>query len=179
MHGQGSSDLRDRRIIRDFEEEDLEAVLGVFQDSVRQVAARDYIPEQVEAWAPDPPDQPYWCRRLARCAVFVCEDQGSVSGFIAIDANGHVDLLFVHPAHLRRGIASALLAHARAWAQERGARRLTTDASITARPFFEQAGFRVVEHRIVPLRGMMFRNFHMVMDCRDGRAGSRNGGQDE
>ncbi|OOG28715.1 GNAT family N-acetyltransferase [Thioalkalivibrio denitrificans] len=164
---QSSQDAAAQWTLREFREEDLGAVLDVFQASVRQVAARDYIPEQVEAWAPVPPDEEYWRRRLVRKAVFVCETEGALAGFIAIDTRGHVDLLFVHPAHLRRGVATALLARARAWAMERGARRLTTDASVTARPFFEQAGFRVTEHRIVPLRGMMFRNFHMVMDCRD------------
>ncbi|ACL72048.1 GNAT family N-acetyltransferase [Thioalkalivibrio sulfidiphilus] len=168
MQWQGSEVQGGGWTIREFEEEDLDAVLRVFQDAVRKVAARDYIPEQVEAWAPDPPDQPSWCRRLARCAVFVYVVQGQVVGFIAMEANGHVDMLFVDPGHLRRGIGTALLDHARAWALERGVRRLTTDASITARPFFEHAGFRLVEHRIVPLRGMMFRNFHMSLDCRPG-----------
>jgi putative acetyltransferase len=153
------------QLIREYRDDDLDAVLEVFQSAVRQVAARDYIPEQVEAWAPDPPDREQWRRRLARCAVFVCEAAGRVVGFIALDATRHVDLLFVHPAHLRRGIATALMSHAKAWALERGVRRLTADASITARPFFEQAGFRVMERRIVPLRGMMFRNFHMALDC--------------
>lgn len=161
-----SSQAQDETLIREYREEDLDAVLGVFQDAVRAVAARDYIPEQIEAWAPDPPDRTHWRRRLARNAVFVCERQGRMAGFIAVDLGGHLDLLFVHSAHLRRGIATALLAFARTWALERGVRRLTTDASITARPFFEQAGFRVMEHRIVPLRGMMFRNFHMALDCR-------------
>ncbi|HSP01181.1 MAG TPA: GNAT family N-acetyltransferase [Thioalkalivibrio sp.] len=166
--GWQSSDVHhDGWILREFEEEDLDAVMRVFQEAVHKVAARDYIPEQVEAWAPDPPDQPYWCRRLARCAVFVCEIAGGVRGFVAVEATGHVDMLFVDPDHLRQGIGTALMAHARDWALERGVRRLTTDASITARPFFERVGFKVMEHRIVPLRGMMFRNFHMSMECRN------------
>jgi putative acetyltransferase len=154
-----------RHTIRDYRHDDLDAVLKVFQGAVRQVAARDYIPEQVEAWAPDPPDREQWRRRLGRCAVFVCEASGRVAGFISVDATGYVDLLFVDPSHLRRGIASALMAHAKDWALERGVRRLTADSSITARPFFERAGFRVIEHRIASLRGMMFRNFHMALDC--------------
>jgi putative acetyltransferase len=38
---------------------------------------------------------------------------------------------------------------------------LTVDASITAKPFFERRGFRVVQQQSVVLRGQHFINFHL------------------
>ncbi len=40
-------------------------------------------------------------------------------------------------------------------------RRLHTEASITARPFFERCGFLLVAEQTVALRGQQFVNFRM------------------
>ena len=42
--------------------------------------------------------------------------------------------------------------------------RVTTHASITARPFFEQRGYRVVKEQQVERRGQMLTNYVMVKD---------------
>jgi putative acetyltransferase len=40
-----------------------------------------------------------------------------------------------------------------------GLKRVFTEASITARPFFERRGFRVVREQIVMVRGVGMKNF--------------------
>lgn len=42
-------------ILREFSPADLSAVVDAFSRSVREINSRDYIPEQIAAWAPDPP----------------------------------------------------------------------------------------------------------------------------
>ncbi|HIF9184953.1 TPA: hypothetical protein ACX6PV_001927 [Photobacterium damselae] len=48
-----------------------------------------------------------------------------------------------------------------AWAQELGLQKLYSEVSITARPFFEQYGFKVVTAQKVALRGIVLDNFLM------------------
>jgi len=51
-----------------------------------------------------------------------------------------------------------------AWVQSRSVRRLVSDVSITARPFFERAGFRLVEAQEVERQGVRLQNFRMERD---------------
>lgn len=46
-------------------------------------------------------------------------------------------------------------------AQRLGIARLFTEASITARPFFESQGFVVLTEQVVTLRGVDFINYRM------------------
>jgi putative acetyltransferase len=69
--------------------------------------------------------------------------------------------MYVHPEHEGRGIASALLTCLEAAARRGGLVRLFTEASITARPFFERRGFKVLNAQLVELRGEEFKNYRM------------------
>jgi putative acetyltransferase len=149
--------------VRPYRPEDFAAVLRLFQRSVRELASRDYTPEQISAWAPDSPDVAQWSKRLSNQSVFVCEDQNQIAGFASVDRDGHLDLLYVHPDVQRQGVASVLCAHIIQWATAHNLDRLFTEASVTARPFFESRGFNVVSSQIVQAHGVDLANFRMVL----------------
>jgi putative acetyltransferase len=46
----------------------------------------------------------------------------------------------------------------------RGIRHVRSEVSITARPFFESIGFRVLRQQVVERRGVSLRNFRMERD---------------
>lgn len=150
-------------MVRPYRLEDLAAVLTLFQRSVHEVASRDYTPEQISAWAPDSPDVVRWSTRLSNQSVFVCEDQHQITGFASVDSDGHLDLLYVHPDVQRQGVASVLCAHIVQWATANNLERLFTEASVTARPFFESRGFSVVGSQLVQARGVSMPRFRMVL----------------
>jgi len=147
--------------LRQYQPGDLHAIVAVFQCSVREIASRDYAPAQVAAWAPEPADLDAWARRLATGAVFVSEREGRVAGFARIDATGELDLLYVDPHFQRRGVATELLTALVAWAKRNGVTRLAANVSITARSFFEHAGFRLLRSQTVERSGVMLENFRM------------------
>jgi putative acetyltransferase len=66
--------------IRAYHDDDLEAAVSCFGQSVREIGARYYSSEQVAAWAPDPPDMEGWAKRLRTGGVFVA-DPAAVAGF--------------------------------------------------------------------------------------------------
>ena len=85
--------------------------------------------------------------------VAVDEASGEVVGFVWLDVALHGDVvgiaeIDVLPAFQRRGIDSALLEHASAWAQEKGYRRIDLgtlpDVPWNA-PFYARHGFVVVD----------------------------------
>ena len=90
------------------------------------------------------------------------EEIGQIVGFSDLEPDGHIDMLFVHADHQGKGVARALLDHILARAHEQGIDRLFTEASITARQFFERSGFEVIKSQDVELRGQTFRNYRMV-----------------
>jgi putative acetyltransferase len=75
-------------VVRDYRSSDLEAVVRVFQRSVREVASRDYLSTQISAWAPEHPDGEAWARRLETGGVFVYERNDEIAGFVRIDCTG-------------------------------------------------------------------------------------------
>jgi len=147
--------------IRPYQATDAASLTGLFRDSVRSIAARDYTTAQLHAWAPDVIDEGKFGHRCASKATWVAEVGGRIAGFSDLEPDGHIDMLYVHPDFQRRGIARALLRHVEETARAKDLRRLYTEASITARPAFEAVGFRVIVPQTVALRGEVMTNYRM------------------
>jgi putative acetyltransferase len=152
--------------VRPYRTADAAAIASVFTDSVRS-ASKDYSPEQIVAWGPDPPDVEHWRTRIAIRIGFVAEAEsfeqhkGEIAGSVTLERDGHLDDLYVAPRFQRRGVAAMLYSRVEQEAQSRHLSRIFTEASITARPFFESAGFSVVSAQTVKLRGVSFTNYRM------------------
>ncbi|KFI52526.1 GNAT family N-acetyltransferase [Bifidobacterium callitrichos] len=154
-----------RFLIRRYSSIDAASTLAVFRRSVLALAAHDYAPEQVRAWAGHTEDVRQWdLRRLAvdTWVVVPEADDGTLAGFIDVDANGYINMLYVDPDHARQGAALTLLAEVERHAAEHGMTSLSVHASITARPFFEHHGFRVMQVRHPSIGSVSFVNYRMV-----------------
>ena len=147
--------------VRGYHPREVVALARLFTRTVREVNARDYSPEQIDAWAPEKTDINHWNLRLRGRTVLVAESDSDIVGFVAWEADGHLDLLYVDYRHQRRGIGTALCRPMEKSAVERQIPRIYTEASITARPFFEAMGFKVVAPQTVTFGGMDFKNFRM------------------
>jgi putative acetyltransferase len=147
--------------VRPYRPDDAPALLALFRDTIRCVNSRDYSPAQVAAWASDDIDAAYWAGRFAGRFVPVAEEAGRPVGFAELEADGHIDRVYVSADHQRRGIGRRLLAAILAEARRVGLARVFTEASITARPFFEAQGFVVLAPQVVTCRGAEFVNYRM------------------
>ncbi|HJQ28405.1 MAG TPA: GNAT family N-acetyltransferase [Rubrobacter sp.] len=161
--------------IRDATFSDAKAIADIFYHTVLNVNVRDYSRTQVEAWAGAAPDPEKWQRRIAAVQssrqTFVAVHGGQVLGFAEFEGDGHIDTLYVHHDFQDCGIATRLLEKIEAEAQRRCLARLYTEASITARPFFERRGFSVVTPQSVEVRGQTFRNYRMEKTGHPGEPG--------
>ena len=147
--------------IRPYDAKDASEIVRLFYETVRSINLADYSQEQVEAWAPEIPDPDAWNARLSGQRTLVAEESGEVVGFAEIEGDGHLDTFYCRKDSVGRGVGSWLY---RAVAQEalaRGCGRIFTEASITARPFFERHGFRTIRERTVVRRGVELTNFAM------------------
>ena len=75
-----------------------------------------------------------------------------------IDETGYLDRLYVHTDYQGKGIATAICNRLE-WAVRKD---IVTHASITARPFFEKRGYKVVKEQQVERQGIFLTNFVMI-----------------
>lgn len=148
-------------VVRDYEVGDAQGICRLFFETVRAVNLGDYTPEQVQAWAPAPPDPEAWHARMSGRRTLVAEEDGVVVGFAELEENGHLDMLYVGGDAVGRGFGSRLCVAVEERARALGIGRISTAASITARPFFVRRGFRVVRRNYVTRRGVGLTNFSM------------------
>lgn len=135
---------------------------SLFVESVRQIASRDYNPEQIDAWAPESQNLGGWTERLAAQYTLVAYRGSRYFGFGSIDSDGYIDLLYVSADFQRKGVGKALLRHLEEHVRHTSATKLTALVSLTAQPLFSACGFLVQKAQVVTLRGVDFKNF--VMD---------------
>lgn len=75
--------------------------------------------------------------------VTVAEEDGTVVGFYSLEGSpptGVLDLMFVEPAHIGRGVGRRLWTHAVDTARDAGLRLFTIDADPFAEPFYLAMG---------------------------------------
>lgn len=147
--------------LRDGSDYDAATLAAVFTDAVHALTTDCYDSAQRAAWAPRPPDAAFWRERLRPLHVIVAIQSGACAGFIGYDGGGHIDLLFTAPAHAHQGVASRLYAQAQKHLRHVGVQRVSTRASLAARPFFERQGFGLECARQVSTRGILLRCFDM------------------
>ena len=100
---------------------------------------------------------------LARESYVALIDE-QVAGFSDVSADGYIDMMFVSPRFARRGVASELLTILELRARKMSASRLSSNVSITARPFFESLGFHAVDEQHPVAGGVVMTNFLMTKE---------------
>jgi putative acetyltransferase len=142
--------------------EDIETIAWLFTETIHAVNTGDYKPDQLSAWAPRPPDIASWRERLEGETIVLVAERGlQILGFAGFTPDGHLGLLYTHARFLRQGIAAVLLRAIEDEVRCHGVDHLFAEVSVTARPFFDQAGFRLITAQTVERRGKEFINYRM------------------
>lgn len=156
---------------------DFGAIACVFHDAIHQIAKHDYTEEQLRAWSPGELTAEHWQRRTRELEVKVAVTDNVLAGFIGFSRSGYIDLLFIRPDFVRRGVATALLLDAETTLRKLGVRTVWTQASLTARHFFEVMGYGILREQTVRCNGVELRNYRMEKTLTQGAA--PNGGPKE
>lgn len=157
-------------VLRPIQSSDLEGIVALFKETVHHVNAKDYTPEQLLVWAPHHIHHSHerW-RSLLHNIAYLAEIDDVIVGFADLTTEGYLDRLFVHKNYQRQGIASQLVKKLESFLFERGVKKITTEASITAKPFFEGMGYLVVQEQNKPRPGGVTLTNFLMEKCLDGR----------
>jgi putative acetyltransferase len=147
--------------IRLFKNQDAEQIARLFHETVRGINIRDYSIAQVAAWAPENIHFKDWEKICLSRFTYVADDEGVIAGFGELEASGHIDCFYCHKNYQRCGVGRQIYQAIEAKAFDLGVQYLTTEASITAKPFFQHMGFAIVKEQQVTCRGEIFINYVM------------------
>jgi len=148
-------------LIRPYQPADIEQIVHLYFDTVHTINQRDYTEAEVNAWAPEIPDAVQWAARYKTRITFVAEENTTVAGFAELEPNGHIDCFYCHQAYQRQGVGTLLYNRLEQEARSLGLVRLFTEASITAKPFFEQIGFQTIHQNQIARGSTILINFSM------------------
>ncbi|MFZ0844660.1 MAG: GNAT family N-acetyltransferase [Pseudolabrys sp.] len=135
--------------LRPYLPEDAALLAEIFRASVMDLTSDDYTEAQQQAWAGTTDDEAAFAKRLGSQLTLVTTLEGSAVGFAALAGGGKIDMLYVHPAAARQGVAAMLIDALEKLAGGRGAEKLVVDASDTAREFFEKRGYTAQQRNTV------------------------------
>ncbi|NFM80121.1 GNAT family N-acetyltransferase [Clostridium botulinum] len=147
--------------IRIYQSEDCREIVELFYNTVHSINSRDYNSAQLDVWAPKEIDIVSWDKSFSQHCSIVAEESDVIIGFGDLDATGYLDRLYVHKDYQGIGVATTIVSELENYAQENHISIVTTNASITAKPFFEKRGYEVIKEQFVERNGQFLKNFIM------------------
>lgn len=102
-----------------------------------------------------------WKKKWESITPLVALIDDKIVGYTEFESNGHIDCFYVHYECQGVGVGSSLMKKVFKSANDLNLKRVFAEASITAKPFFESKGFKVVKQQVVNIRGVELTNFIM------------------
>lgn len=143
--------------IRKYESSDCKELAELFYNTVHTINAKDYTKEQLDAWASGQVDLEKWDQSFQEHFTVVAVENGIIMGFGDIDTTGYFDRLYIHKNNQRKGIATAICDQLESKVQG----KIVTHASVTAKPFFEKRGYKVLKEQQVVRKEIFLKNYVM------------------
>jgi len=160
-------------MIRQVTLDDLAAIQELFVDTVEAVCRYDYSAEQIAVWTSSIENIQRWTDKLLKQYFLIAEIDKKIVGFASLENNEYLDFMYVHKDYQRQGIADKLYSEIQAKAIKHGTPLLTSDVSITARPFFEKKGFIIITEQKNDIKGIEVINYRMTKELRNEKTTNR------
>ena len=151
--------------IRIAQQSDSAELRDLYKNTVLVVNRRDYSKAEVEDWA-SCGDNLSNIEEMIKTHYFIVavNQQSQIVGFSSITPQGYLHSMFVHKDFQDRGIATMLLEEIERYAISNGIMRITSEVSLTARPFFEKRGYIVEKEQKRKANQLSLINFWMAKE---------------
>lgn len=148
--------------IRDYRPEDVQALANIYYNTIHKINIQHYTEEQVDVWAPATSlETEGWAKKFPRTKPIVATVGDEIVGFAEFEPNGHIDCFYCHHEWVGKGVGSAIMKEILQRAQNNHIHLIYAEVSITAKPFFEKWGFRIVTQQTIVRKGIELTNFKM------------------
>ncbi|WP_281631097.1 GNAT family N-acetyltransferase [Flavobacterium luteolum] len=140
---------------------DLEEMQQLYIETIQSVCKNDYNTAQIEAWISGVKNKERWIEVIEKQFVLLAIIENKIAGFGTLKDDNYIDFFYIHKDFQRQGIADKILNELETEARKHHSKIITSDISITAKPFFEKKGFVVkAEQKNIRL-GVELINFKM------------------
>ena len=147
--------------IRKATKEDIPEVKELCVQTILSVNKRDYTDEEVKDWASCGESFTKWEQRLNEQIYWVCVQEQELIGLVSLKENNYLGSFFVHKNHQKKGVGNLLMNHVLTEAKLKGTKIIESEVSITAKPFFERYGFRIIKKQLAKANKLHLINFVM------------------
>lgn len=148
--------------IRDYRPEDVQALANIYYNTIHKINIQHYTEEQVDVWAPATSlETEGWAKKFPKTKPIVATVGDEIVGFAEFEPNGHIDCFYCHHEWVGKGVGSAIMKEILQRAQNNHIHLIYAEVSITAKPFFEKWGFRIVTQQTIVRKGIELTNFKM------------------
>jgi putative acetyltransferase len=142
--------------------EDWQEIGVLFKNTILNINKSDYSEEQVNSWASAYNDEAFWKKKIDDDYFIMAVFQKTIIGFGSLSLKSYyLDMLYVHKDFQGWRVATKLVEDIEAKARELSISYLYTEASITAKPFFEKQGYKVVTSQEKLHKDIYFTNYIM------------------
>lgn len=149
--------------IRAAQQSDAVELKELYQSTVLTINRRNYSQAEVEDWASCGDDLSKFEGMIETHYFIVAVNrQLKIVGFSSITPQGYLHSMFVHKDFQGVGIATILLNEIERYAIAAGIMRITSEVSLTARPFFEKKGYIIEEEQKRKANRLCLTNFRMA-----------------
>ncbi|WP_426486473.1 GNAT family N-acetyltransferase [Flavobacterium sp. 2] len=145
---------------------DLAEMKELFVQTIRSVCKNDYNPAQIEAWTSGAKITQRWSDVVEKQFVLLAIIQDKIAGFGTLKDNNYIDFFFIHKDFQRQGIANKIFTELELEAKKHNSKIITSDVSITAKPFFEKKGFVVKIEQKNRIKGVEIINYKMEKEIK-------------
>lgn len=154
--------IKSKIVIRNYRLEDAKVLMDIFYNTIHKVNIKDYTLEQVDVWAPKETliinD---WQNRFSRTNPIVALVDEKIVGFAEFEKNGYIDCFYCHHEWIGKGVGGSLMEEIFMRAKKNKIKIIFVDVSVTAKPFFEKIGFRVISEQRIIRKGVELTNYAM------------------
>ena len=148
--------------IRNANPGDLTEMQELFVNTISTICKNDYSVDQINAWTSSIENIPRWNNRIASQYFLVADLDNKIVGYASLKNNDYLDLLYVHKDYQKRGIASKLYSEIEKQAIRNNSTTLHADVSKTAKPFFLNRGFKIIQMQAKKIKGIEIINYKMI-----------------
>lgn len=147
--------------LRAYKPDDSEALAKVYREAARVLGRQAYSEEATRVWALYPEDMEEFRATLAEGLTLCAVSDGFPIAFGQLNPDDHIAFLYCHPAHARRGHASAILGELEAHARSKEVATIRVEASGVAQPLFERFGYQIIKEEKSIRHDLQFLRYKM------------------
>lgn len=148
-------------ILRKAELNNLKEIQSLFKETILYTCQKDYTVNQRNTWASSINNIDKWKLAIQNEYFIIALQNEKIIGFGSLKNGNYLNLLYVHPNYLKVGIASNIYEELKKESLRLKYKKLEADVSITALPFFEKKGFKVLKKNYNIIDGLEIINYKM------------------